>query len=149
MNTLTDTQRQRQLVRQWKILKYLAQRTDKNVDCQSVALMLDVHPRTIYRDIKSLFKAGFIDNVPVRWNDPVELSQRQRALRESMYVPLVERAIVAQIEGKIVSDKLKRVDLTRCNACEYPFKLNEHGVLDMKDFQKHKKKCGKGLLERV
>ena len=130
--------RNRQLIRQWKILQYLA-KDDLDIDnisLHDLSTVLNVSSRTICRDFKCLYDAGFIPGY--RLNEYLK-EKKTNIVANLVEVPQQTKQAVQRIY-EISNDAMKDEDLLRCNRCKYKFKLYK-GEIDMKDFRAHKASC--------
>ena len=133
--------RNQQLIRQWKILRAIADGIflSDQVNTQEVAAFFDVHEKTIQRDLVALRHAGFL----VYGQTTVGKQVRQQYYQPKHKPRVVFRAALdlkpaADSIHKLLDDALAEVNLLRCNQCPYVFKSMPSGRIDMRDFHRHK-----------
>lgn len=125
--------RNSQLIRQWKILKYIA-----NGDFCVLELNLPelqevfgkCH-KTIRRDIHGLLEAGFLTEY--RFNNKSKVVAKRKKLSTEKYLKDTVFDIAMMSNREIAA-----LDLLRCNSCTYVFKT-KNGRIDMQDFRIHKR----------
>lgn len=120
--------RNNQLIRQWKILRYIA---NGHLDPVSLELpelseRFNKSYKTIRRDLQGLVDAGFL--ISFAFKSP----KKKRVLRPNPRLTTELRGIEKSAQPNVAS-----ANLLQCNSCPYLFKTVD-GRLDMKDFRKHK-----------
>ena len=123
--------RNAQLIRQWKILRALANGVLSVESHCEMAEIFDVDLKTIRRDLQGLAHAGFLK---------LEIRVRESKSPHKHKVIRLPDTMPNDVEAlrSIMAEKVAYLDAGRCNTCQYAFKMRGSGLIDMRDFRRHK-----------
>lgn len=135
--------RNKQLIRQWKILKFIADDSINinNLNDRKILIKIfDINMKTLLRDLDGLAQVEFIECIKKARGGRVKEGNQVKA--DKVKIKLFTKQIeikTKQIEIKSKSNWLNNYGIEKCNHCSYLFKKKENGQIDLKDLVKHKK----------
>lgn len=126
-----------QLVRQWKLLRYLGNGYFplEDINMNDLGEILERTHKTIRRDLEALLEAGFFTAYGVK--DGYNKIVRAQRVHKLERIPRI-REEIRGIEKLSSSEAMLDMDLFKCNHCTYRFRKLDNGKIDMLDFRTHK-----------
>ena len=134
--------RNKQLIRQWKILVAIA---DGAIDLaadpiEAVRVMCGLTQKTAWRDLQGLRDAGFLTieqdvlNGHLVW---LHKTYQKPRMTKAPGLPV----LVEKIKAVMPKTSSVRDIWSNCNRCNHVFARRENGDIDMREFMRHRKEC--------